>query len=129
MSKKTNFLRKLFPKKKNYVMKQVSELGFEASEFKLWLINPTTTVFCQILKILKKYQIESLIENPSQDKDHIIGFCQGYESIISILEKTIATAQHEGEELTEEELQEITNNNIQELLDIYFINKSKKDYE
>jgi hypothetical protein len=125
---KFKLFKNLF-RKKSYVMKEIDNLGFEANEFKLWLVNPTTIVFCKILKILKKHQADSLIENPSENKDHIIGFCQGYMSIIALLERTIATAQNEGEDLTDDELLKITNDNIQELLDLYFINKSKKDYE
>ena len=45
----------------------------------------------RIIKMFRKQQVDALIDNPNsfEDKSLIIGFCQGYDSIISLLEESI----------------------------------------
>lgn len=121
------WLKKKSTSKKN-ILKLIDGIALNEMELRPWLANETTLKFVKLLKILRREQMEALINNP-KDKDILIGFCQGYQSIINLLENTVATAQSEGSDLTEDELKDITSSNIQELLDVYISNLNANDYE
>lgn len=96
-------------------------------ELKSWLADETTLKFVTLLKILRRQQIEALMHNP-KDKEVLIGFCQGYQSMINLLENTIASVQSEGE-LPEDELRDITESNLKDLVDVYLSNLNINDNE
>ena len=122
-------IERLLKKKANKkdLFNKIEGIALSEMELKSWLANETTLRFIKLLKFLRREQMEALINNP-KDKELLIGFCQGYQSIINLLENTVATSQSDGD-LTEEELKDITRSNIQELLDVYLSNLNMSNYE
>ena len=122
-------IERLLKKKasKKDLFNKIEGIALSEMELKSWLANETTLRFIKLLKFLRREQMEALINNP-KDKELLIGFCQGYQSIINLLENTVATSQSDGD-LTEEELKDITRSNIQELLDVYLSNLNMSNYE
>lgn len=106
-------LKKLFkPAKKESALRSVEGVMLNEQELKIWLKNETTLKVAKLLKILRQEHLNALVDysdNPKQDRSLIIGFCQGYDSVIDFIEKTATDP-------------ETIEENIKEILDIYLSN-------
>ena len=115
MKKLFNYIKGLFIEQELInpipATEKIKDLSLNEHDLLTWLRHPTTIKMGELLKTLRNQQLNSLVEESDiiKDRSLIIGFCQGYDSIIKLIEETA----NDPETRTE---------NIAELLDVYLSN-------
>jgi len=80
----------------------------EMEDLKLWLENPTTKKFTLFLKKTRLYKADNIMANSKcyDDVNNAIGFCEGIQSIVEIIEES-SLSQEKREEIIDAYLYDI----------------------